>query len=164
MTIKRILVATDFSLDADAALAYGLALAKVVPACIHVLHVVENPLAAGAWSTDLYSAELAGLQINLVRSAEQQLRAGIRTIDRPGVKITTEVRTGSPVAAIVDCARERRSDLIVVGSHGRTGISRMLMGSVAEAVVRSAPCPVLVIRPVEHETTAAAPKEEHAAI
>jgi universal stress protein A len=149
MTFTRILVATDFSLDSDSAIAYALALAKTIPASVHVVHVVDNPLAAGVWSSEVYTTELAGLQINLVRDAEKQLRSGIRAIDHHGVKITTEVRTGRPAPTIVQCARDRASDLVIIGSHGRTGVARVVMGSVAEHVVRNAPCPVLVIRPVE---------------
>jgi universal stress protein A len=156
VTATRILVATDFSLDSDAALAYALALAKTIPASLHVLHVVENPLAAGVWSSEVYTSEIAGLQINLVRDAKKQLSQGVRALDHPGVKITTEVRTGRAAPTIVQCARERESDLIVVGSHGRTGLAHLTMGSVAEHVVRHAPCPVLVVRPVEHEARAAA--------
>ena len=74
MTLENILVATDFSLDADAAVSYGLALAKKLRARVYLLHVVDNPLAAGVWSSEVYSAEIAGLQINLVRDAERQLQ------------------------------------------------------------------------------------------
>jgi nucleotide-binding universal stress UspA family protein len=147
MTLKSIVVATDFSLDADAAVAYGLALAKEVGARVCLLHVVDNPLAAGVWSAETYSAEVAGLQINLVRDAERQLRRGIRALDGPGVKVTGIVRTGAPAATIVEFARERRHDLIVLGSHGRGAVSRALIGSVAEQVARTAPCPVLVVPP-----------------
>ena len=152
MTIKRILVGTDFSPDADGALAYALALAKALHASLHLLHVVENPLAAGLWSSDIYSAEIAGLQINLMRDAEEHLRRTIVTLDRSGVTLTTDVRTGRPAPGIVAFARTKETDLIVLGSHGRTGLSHLLMGSVAEQVVRTASCPVLVVRPVEHDT------------
>ena len=154
MTFTHILVATDFSVDSNSALAYALALAKTIPATVHVVHVVDNPLAAGIWSSEVYTSEITGLQINLVRDAEKQLRDALRAIDRPGVKITSEVRTGRPAATIVECARDHASDLVVVGSHGRTGLAHLVMGSVAEHVVRHAPCPVLVIRPVEHDTSA----------
>jgi universal stress protein A len=155
MTFTRILVATDFSLDSDSAIAYALALAKTIPASVHVVHIVDNPLAAGVWASEVYTTELAGLQINLVRDAEKQLRRGMRALDHHGIKVTTEVRTGRPAPTIVQCARDRGSDLLIVGSHGRTGVAHLVMGSVAEHVVRHAPCPVLVVRPVEHETRAA---------
>jgi universal stress protein A len=156
MTCSRILVATDFSLDADGALLYALALARTIPASLHVLHVVDNPLAAGVWSSEVYTSEVAGLQINLVRDAETQLRRGLRAIDHHGIKITSEVKTGRPGPTIVECARDGGHTLIVVASHGRTGLSRMLMGSVAEYVVRHASCPVLVVRPLEQQVRAAA--------
>jgi universal stress protein A len=147
--IKRILVATDFSLDSDAAVAYGLALAKTVHASIYLLHVVENPLAAGVWSSEIYTAEIAALQINLMRDAKKNLKRAIASIDHPGVKIVGDVRAGRPATTIVEAAREQRVDLIVIASHGRTGITRLMMGSVAEHVVRNAPCAVLVVRPPE---------------
>jgi nucleotide-binding universal stress UspA family protein len=149
MTLKNVVVATDFSLDADAAVSYALALAKETRAAVCLLHVVDNPLAAGAWSSDMYASEIAGLQINLVRDAEKQLQQGIRTLDRPGIEIAGAVRTGRPASTIVEFARESGCDLIVIGSHGRTGAARLVMGSVAEHVVRTAPCPVLVVRPPE---------------
>lgn len=156
MTATRILVATDFSLDADGALLYALALARTIPASVHVLHVIDNPLAAGVWSSEVYTNEVAGLQINLVRDAEKQLRRGLRALDHRGVKITSEVKTGRPAPTIVQCARDGETDLIVIGSHGHSGITRLLMGSVADYVMRHAPCPVLVVRPLEHQARAAA--------
>ena len=143
MTITRILVPTDFSADADAALTYALGLAQAFGASIEVLHVVQDPLAAGVWSSEVYSADVAGLLINLVRDAEQRLR---NYADGHGGPITTEVRTGPAARAILDFARERAFDLIVMGTYGRTGLARVVMGSVAERIVRLAPCPVLTLR------------------
>ena len=156
MKFTRILVATDFSLDSDSALAYALALARTIPASVHVLHVVENPLAAGVWSSEVYTTEIAGLQINLVREAKRHLQRGLRGIDHRGVKMTSEVRTGRAGPTVVECARDIEADLVVVGSHGRTGVAHLVMGSVAEHVVRHAPCPVLVIRPIQREKHQAA--------
>ena len=143
MTIDRILVPTDFSADADAAFAWARDLAHMCGASIHLLHVVENPLAAGAWSSPLYTAEIAGLQINLVRDAQAQLRANVPC---GAGNITTDVRLGPAATEIVGAARDGRVDLIVMGTHGRTGLAHALMGSVAERVVRLAPCPVLTLR------------------
>ena len=143
MTITRILVPTDFSDDASAALTYALGLALPFGAAVALLHVVEDPLAAGVWSSELYTAEIAGLQINLVRDAEQRLK---EYAAEQGGPITTEVRTGPAARVILDFAREQAFDLIVMGTHGRTGLAHVVMGSVAERVVRLAPCPVLTLR------------------
>jgi universal stress protein A len=143
MTITRILVPTDFSADADAALTCALGLAQRFGASIDLLHVVEGPLAAGVWSSEFYTAHVAGLLINLVRDAEQRLRNHAASHGGP---ITTEVRTGPAARAILDFTRERAFDLIVMGTYGRTGLARVVMGSVAERIVRLAPCPVLTLR------------------
>ena len=145
MIISRILVPTDFSSDADAALEYALEIARPFNASVHLLHVVENPLAAGVWSSEIYTAEIAGLQVNLVRDAEERLRRSLPIIAGEPVGVTREVRTGNPGRVIVDVASERLIDLIVMGTHGRTGLPHLVMGSVAERVVRTAPCPVLTL-------------------
>jgi universal stress protein A len=143
MKITRILVPIDFSGDADAAFSYASALAVTFGASLHLLHVVEDPLAAGAWSSEIYTAEIAGLQINLVRDAEQRLRG---YVSGKAGEITTEVRTGHVARAVLEFAKEKVIDLIVMGTHGRTGLAHVVMGSVAERVVRLAPCPVLTLR------------------
>ena len=145
MTIKRILVPTDFSAHADAALDYAIELAEPLGATIALLHVIEDPLAAGMWSSELYSAEIAGLQINLMKDAEERLR---RTVADAANPVITEhvVRTGRAAATIVEAAVDTKADLIVMGTAGRTGLAHMVMGSVAERVVRAAPCPVLTLR------------------
>jgi universal stress protein A len=147
MSIKRILVATDFGPDAEAALNYALDLAKAVKASVDVLHVVETPLAAGMWASEIYTAEIAGLQINLERDAAEHLRRTIADFAEPSVILTGEVRTGRAANTIHEYAVERGIDLIVIGTHGRTGVARLMMGSVAERVTRTAPCPVMVVRP-----------------
>ena len=143
MRITRILVPMDFSSDADAACSYAAALAATFAASLHLLHVVENPLAAGVWSSEIYTSEIAGLQINLVRDAEQRLRD--YAADKAGVT-DTEVRTGHVARVVLEFAKEKAIDLIVMGTHGRTGLAHAVMGSVAERVVRLAPCPVLTLR------------------
>ena len=152
MTIKRILVPTDFSADAAAALTYALRFAQPFGASVHLLHVVADPMAAGAWSSAVYTAEIAGLHINLVRDAERRLQQ--EAADK-GAPITTEVRTGHAAHVILDLANERGIDLIVMGTHGRTGLAHLVMGSVAERVVRLAPCPVLTMRAETVAATAA---------
>jgi nucleotide-binding universal stress UspA family protein len=143
MTITRILVPTDFSADANAAFDYARELARKFDAPVHLLHVVEDPLAAGMWSSEIYTAEIAGLQVNLVRDAEERLR---RSVPDAGGTVSTEVRTGNAAKQIIETARETGADLIVMGTRGRTGVAHVIMGSVAERVVRLAPCPVLTLR------------------
>jgi universal stress protein A len=144
MRLTRILVPVDFSASSEAAVNYALELARPFEAAVHLLNVVEDPLAAGVWSAQAYTAEIAGLQVNLVRDAEARLRESVP----PGAAtVSTEVRTGRAERQILDVARERSIDLIVMGTHGRTGIAHVVMGSVAERVVRHAPCPVLTVRP-----------------
>ena len=147
MNIKRILVATDFGPDSEAALNYALDFTKALKASVDVLHIVETPLAAGMWASEIYTAEIAGLQINLERDAAEHLRRTIAALSEPDVVVTGEVRMGPVATTIHEYAIERQSDLIVMGTHGRTGVARMMMGSVAERVTRTAPCPVLVVRP-----------------
>ena len=154
MEITRILVPTDFSADADAAVVYALRLASAFGASVGLLHVVENPIAAGVWSSEVYTAEIAGLQINLVRDAEERLR---KYAAEMGAAVTSEVRTGPAARVILEFAKEHGVDLIVMGTHGRTGLAHALMGSVAERVVRLARCPVLTLR-AETVAVAVAPR------
>jgi universal stress protein A len=145
MTITRIVVPTDFSVDAETATRYAIELAQRFDASVHLLHVVESPIMAGAWSSELYTTEIAGLQVNLVRDAEEHLRRYVATASS-SVPLSSEVRTGPAATTISDAARDLSADLIVMGTSGRTGLAHMLMGSVAERVVRTAPCPVLTMR------------------
>jgi nucleotide-binding universal stress UspA family protein len=143
MTISRILVPTDFSPHADAAFRYARELARFFRADIHLLHVVDNPIASGMWSSEIYTNEIARLQLNLLRDAEERLK---RSVPPDAENVSIDVRSGNPTAQILDVALERRADLIVMGTHGRTGVAHVLMGSVAERVLRRAPCPVLTLR------------------
>jgi universal stress protein A len=152
MSITRILVPTDFCRDADTAMLYAIDLAKPFGAIVELLHVVEDPLAAGMWAAEYYTAEIAGLQINLVKDAEARLRRIVDDAKTP-IRLMSEVRTGPAAATIVDTAGERHADLIVMGTKGRTGLAHLLMGSVAERVVRLAPCPVLTVRSDAVEST-----------
>lgn len=146
MTISRILVPTDFSPDADAAFAYALELANALGASVDLLHVVEDPMAAGVWSSPMYTAAVTGLQINLVRDAKEQLRRCVPMIAGVRFGVFRHVLVGNPAVEIVEMAHERASDLVVMGTAGRSGLSHLLAGSVAERVVRTAPCPVLTVK------------------
>jgi universal stress protein A len=142
--LKRILVPTDFSRTSDLALQYAFDLATSLHTSIHLVHVIETPRYAA--SPDGYFVGLADLQVQLTREAEQRLSEVQLQFGRGEVTATTQVAIGIPAECVVELARDRGSDLIVMGTHGRSGVAHFLMGSVAERVVRSAPCPVLTVR------------------
>ena len=151
ITLKNILVAVDFSEPSDNALAYGRELARTFGGTLHVLHAVGSVVAA-TLGMDSYTADLVSLQHELEQSARRQLDALVGDEDRRLLSAKTVIQTSSSAAAaIVDYAKDARIDLIVLGTHGRGGMTHLLMGSVAERVVRTAPCPVLTVRTPEHE-------------
>jgi nucleotide-binding universal stress UspA family protein len=151
ITLKKILVATDFSEPSDAALAYGRELARTFAASLTVLHIVDNILtrAYGAEGVVLVDQEL---QREIETSAQRQVDALLFDEDRQALgAVGLVITSNSPSAAIVTYARDASVDLIVMGTHGRGAIAQLLMGSVAERVVRIAPCPVLTVRHPEHD-------------
>jgi universal stress protein A len=140
---KTILVATDFSRTSEHALEYAQGLAKSFGGTLHLLHVVPDPVLASAWS-EAYAYDLTALGERLRVEAVQQLAARAESIR--DVSVTTEAIIGVPATLISVTAAERGVDLIVMGTHGRSGLSHLFLGSVAERVVRTAPCPVLTMR------------------
>jgi nucleotide-binding universal stress UspA family protein len=140
--ISRILVATDFSASADAALAYALKLADQVGATVRLVHVFEDPDAVSLYS-EVYVPMPPELRAKILADIGGQLTA--RATATGHSNITTEVLTGATAQTIVVGAAEQQCDLIVMGTHGRHGMAHLLMGSVAERVVRTAACPVLVV-------------------
>jgi nucleotide-binding universal stress UspA family protein len=140
----RILVPTDFSEPSDAALDYARVLAGKFGASLHVLHVVETPSAM--MSPEVYIADSPEAQVQLFEDAKNRLQHRVTPNDRTRYAATTEIVSGPNARSIVNYATERGMDLIVMGTHGRTGMAHLLMGSVAEKVVRDAPCPVMTVR------------------
>jgi len=141
--LKQILVATDFSEPSDAALNYGRELAHAFGAHLHILHVVDN-LMATMVGPEGYVGNLMEIQRDVEEAARKQLEALINPEDRRDLDAKPVLLTSStPAFAIVNHAKEAGTDLVVMGTHGRGGFGHLLMGSVAEKVVRSAPCPVL---------------------
>jgi nucleotide-binding universal stress UspA family protein len=149
LAINNILVATDFGEAADSALDYGRELAARFGATLHVLHVAEE--VAIAFGAEAYSAILPEMQEEVEAAARRRLHELTIDSDASGPRTTTAIRTGPAVYAIVDYAREHGIDLIVMGTHGRGAVAHLVLGSVAERVVRLAPCPVLTVRHPEHE-------------
>ena len=151
IALKNILVATDFGEAAEVALRYGQTLAKHFGAHLHVLHVAQNAY-FNAVGSDAYVALSPGIQEEIEAAAKKQLADLLVDSDKSGPETTSLVETStSPVFSILEYAKRNRVDLIVMGTHGRGPMAHLLMGSVAERVVRLAPCPVLTVRHPEHE-------------
>ena len=142
--ITRILVPTDFSDSADAAFAYALKLGDQVGAAVQLVNVFEDQDTLNVYS-EMYVPMPADTRAEIVADIRRQLTARVAASGHSNV--TTEVITGSAARAIVDGATQQQCDLIVMGTHGRHGMAHLLMGSVAERVVRTAACPVLVVPP-----------------
>ena len=140
----NILVPTDFSGPSDAALEYARVLAAKFGATLHLLHVLEMSFVAGPL-VGPFIDERPAVQARLFEDASIRLEHRARTANAE-FPVRSEIVGGTGARAIVDYARERGMDLIVMGTHGRTGMAHLLMGSVAERVVRSASCPVLTVR------------------
>lgn len=150
IALKSILVATDFGEPSDAALAYGRELARAFGATLHVLHVADDVYVR--LGGDAYVAVLPELQKDVEDAARKRLDELLVDNDASPIVIEKAVVTSSATAAcIVDYARENTINLIIVGTHGRGAMAHLLVGSVAERVVRTAPCPVLTVRQHEHD-------------
>lgn len=149
VVLKNILVATDYGEPSAVALAYGRDLARSYNATLHVLHVVEDVMMR-------YSPEVGfaipDLQRDLEKAARRDLDALITDDDRKTLKVVAVVQTSFNVpGGINEYAKTNAIDLIVVGTHGRGAVKQLLLGSAAERVVRSAPCPVLTVRAHERD-------------
>jgi len=148
--IHSVLVATDFGTAAETALNYGREFARAFGATLTVLHVIENPV---IWA----GPEVAGLDYtrvlaDLEAGAQAALDRLVTSEDRAQLGAVTVIRVNNaPAFEIATYAKKTNADVIIMGTHGRGLMQHLLMGSVAEKVVRIAPCPVLTIRHPEHE-------------
>jgi universal stress protein A len=150
ITLKNILVATDFSDPSATALRYGWTLAQTFGATLHVLHVIDDVYER--LGGEAYLAGSPNLQANLEAAARKRLDDLLVDDDPVPLPKRAIVKIADATApAIVQYAKDSISDLIVVGTHGRGGFAHLIVGSVAERVVRTAPCPVLTVRSPEHE-------------
>jgi nucleotide-binding universal stress UspA family protein len=151
--LKNILVATDFGEASGVALTYGRDLARSYGSTLHVLHVADNILVRYAGGESM--AVLPELQTLIEEGARERLKTLVTEEDRTMLHAKPVVTTSlSTAETIVDYANEHTIDLIVVGTHGRGTLEHLLVGSVAERVVRTAPCPVLTVRHPEREFVA----------
>lgn len=143
--IKTILVPIDFSGSARDALAYAKTVAERFDASLHLVHVLPDPH-EGLWSIAAAGASAASVATRWVREAESLLGQLLTDDERAARRAEVAVLEGHAFVEIVRYAKDHDIDLIVMGTHGRGPIEHMLVGSVAEKVVRQAPCPVLTVR------------------
>jgi len=148
--LKKVLVPVDFSDTSDIALRYGRALAGAFGASLHIVHVVHEPYAQ-PWAVEAYGFSMATLQEDWIKEANAKLEGLLTTTDRSALKATATTILGHPVTEILRFATGERIDLVVMGTHGRGPLGHMVMGSVAERIVRHAPCPVLTVHDSERE-------------
>ena len=140
--LKQILIPIDFGEASDVALDYGRAFARTFGASLHLLHVMENPF-----------LRPTAIDPNVVKAAvAKHLGERVTDDDRAALHATAVLETSdNPAEEITKYATAHTIDLIVMGTHGRGAMAQLLMGSVAEKVVRTAPCPVLTVRHPEHD-------------
>lgn len=138
MNAKKILFPTDFSHCSDAALGVATSLARDTGAKLLIVHIEEPPMAYGGGEMYYGLPDPASEDL-------QAMLARVKPLD-DSVPFEHHLVVGDPAGSIVRLAEEQNADLIVMGTHGRTGLSRLLMGSVAEAVVRKSPCPVFTYK------------------
>jgi nucleotide-binding universal stress UspA family protein len=144
--IRSILVPIDFSVHSKNALKYAIPMARQFGASLHLVYVVEPTI----YPADLGFGQvvLPGVEEELRQKGAQELEVLIEREIGDRVPATSSVRTGNPHHEILNEAEERRVDLIIVATHGHSGVEHMLFGSTADRIVRHARCPVLTIRPV----------------
>lgn len=153
IAIKTILLPTDGSKCSGKAMTYTMAFANQFRAKVVGLHVIDQ-----RWEDQTRQTFGEVRQVVLqeaIKRHEEEARGIVEAVadagTKVGVAVETRIVTGTAVEQIVRLAKELPADLIIIGTHGRTGISHVFLGSVAEKVVRRAPCPVLTVRSKEHD-------------
>ncbi len=141
---KKIVCPIDFSEFTNEIVAYAAGIAKKFNAELHLLHIIPNLNYFTPYESFLTPENLVAIENNINTEVERDFDKIIKGIDIQVKKIT---RTGITFVEIIDYVKTEGIDLIVMGTHGRSGIEHILIGSVAEKVVRKAPCPVLTVRP-----------------
>ena len=141
----RILVPTDFSAPSNAALTLAKRMAEMSGASLHLLHVLEDSMTTAAAAVGVYEPT-AELRERWREGARTLLCTQLTPAEQASFRSTEDVVFGTPARTIVEHAKANDIDLIVMGTHGRGGVEQLLMGSVAERVVRLASCPVLTVR------------------
>lgn len=146
--LKQVMYTTDFSDFSKAALKYALSFCTEYKAKLYVLHAIEPP----TYYAEYY--DYVPIVEDLLTRAKERMNKELDDIKKLAgqqkVEIEGLIREGTPFVEIIKAARENEIDLIVIATHGRSGLSHAIFGSTAEKVIRGAPCPVLSIRPAEH--------------
>lgn len=149
IALKNVLVATDFSEPSAVALDYGRDLARSYDATLHVVHVIEDMPAVYGPEIGFAMSDVEG---NIEAAVRRDLDAAVTPTDRETLDVRTTITRASNVShAVTEYAKHNAIDLIIVGTHGRNAFHRFLIGSVAERVMRTAPCPVLTVRANERD-------------
>ncbi len=152
ISIKDVMAPTDFSEPSDVAVRYAKALAENFHARLHLVHVLDENALIYPWTApDGAPLALGAARTELEHLAQDRLGKILSPAEREAFSAKVVILSGSPFLEIVHYAKAQNIDLIVMGTHGRGPFAHMLMGSVAEKVVRKAPCPVLTVRHPEHE-------------
>lgn len=141
---KKILCPVDFSQFTQEIINYAVDLAKKYGSELHVMHVVPNMTYFTPYESFLTPENLVAVEKNIQDEVERDFK---KLLKGQGIPTQTVIRTGAPFVEIIDYAKTESIDLIVMGTHGRGSIEHILIGNVAEKVVRKSPCPVMTIRP-----------------
>lgn len=147
---KKILVPTDFSQDSDAAFRMALSIAATYQARIFLLHVISNTVQQSLSEYSLDQSIVDRVMSMSIVFSNEKLKEAIDKVKKNGnIKVIPDVRKGQPYEEILKEASEQKIDLIVIASHGETGLKKYFIGSVTEKVMKEAKCPVLLIRSQE---------------
>jgi nucleotide-binding universal stress UspA family protein len=138
MALQHFIVPLDFSAYSDRALDYAMGLAKQLQTRLTLLHVIYMPR--------LGEAELNSYIADLEAESRRPMEACLKRVQDAGLEGGMALVHGVPFREIIEVAKAKQADLIIMGTHGRTGLEHLIIGSVAERVIRLAPCPVLVTR------------------
>ena len=160
-TITRILIPTDFGAASDAAFDYALTLAGSFKASLVLLYVFEDPFATAAYTPAVNGSGRLVPSPPMIDDDQTQLGSRVARARQLGLSVTSAFVWGNPSKIIPEYAAAEGIDLIVMGTHGRTGVAHLILGSVAERVQRTAPCAVLTVKtgntPTSHASEICAP-------
>jgi nucleotide-binding universal stress UspA family protein len=141
---KKIVCPVDFSEFTDEIIEYGVSIAKKFDAELHLLHIIPNLNYFTPYESFLTPENLVAMERSIEREIEKDFENTIKKIDMP---VKKAIKTGVTFVEILDYIKTEKIDLVVMGTHGRSGFEHILLGSVAEKIIRRAPCPVLTVRP-----------------